>query len=85
MTPSIIGMFFQSFKKRKQSKIYRYRISYIQTKKNNKSKQVKKTSMLILREISMHLSDYEKRFEFVTSVTRFLFAVDHFVWDYMYV
>ena len=39
--------------------------------------------MLILREISMHLSDYEKRFEFVTSVTRFLFAVDHFVWDYM--
>jgi hypothetical protein len=45
----------------------------------------KKTSMLILGEISMHLSDYEKRFEFVTSVTRFLFAVDHFVWDYMYV
>lgn len=52
---------------------------------NSSAENIHNSTMLILKEISMHLSDYEKRFEFVTSVTRFLFAVDHFVWDYMYV
>ena len=38
---------------------------------------------LIHQEISIFFLVYEWWFKIVTSVMRFLFAVDHFVWDYM--